>query len=92
MSITELADIPEDLAAEAAQVPGINTRLRFFLRAEISQHKKRQRQHSEQAKEVVRQAHAEAERLRAAGVTPEQARAEFTTLYQEMMDQIAEKA
>ncbi len=89
MSVIELADIPEELAAEAAQVPGINTRLRFFLRAEISQHRKRQRQHGSHAKEIVQRAKEEAEQLRAAGMTPEQAKAEFVQLHREIVDQIA---
>lgn len=92
MSIHQLVDIPDDLAAEAAQVPGIHVRLLSFLRAEIAQNRKRQRQHSEQAREIVRLAHAEAENLKAAGMTPEQARAEFSALHQEVMDQISAKA
>ncbi len=92
MSIHQLVDIPDDLAAEAAQVPGIHVRLLSFLRAEIAQNRRRQRQHSEQAREVVRQAHAEAEKLKAAGVTPDQARAEFLALYKEVVAQIAAKA
>ena len=91
MSIHQLVDIPDDLAAEAAQVPGLHLRLLSFLRAEIAQNRKRQRQHSEQAREIVRQAHAEAEKLKAAGMTPEQARAEFSVLHQEVMEQIAAK-
>jgi len=88
VSIHQLVDIPDDLAAEAAQVPGIHVRLLSFLRAEIAQNRRRQRQ----VREVVRQAHAEAEKLKAAGMTPEQARAEFSALHQEVMEQIAAKA
>lgn len=89
MSITQLADIPDDLAAEAAQVPGIHTRLISFLRAEIAQNRRRQNQHSEQVREIVKQAHAEAEKLKAAGMTPKEARAEFSALHKQVMDQIA---
>ncbi|WP_395742716.1 hypothetical protein [Prosthecobacter sp.] len=89
MSIHQLAEIPDDLAAEAAQVPGIHMRLISFLRAEIAQNRRRQHQHSEQAREVVKKARAEAEKLRAAGMTPEQARAEFSELHQKVVDQIA---
>ena len=92
MSIHQLVDIPDDLAAEAAQVPGIHTRLISFLRAEIAQNRRRQRQHSEHAQDLVRQAHAEAEKLKAAGMTPEQARAEFSALHQEVMNQISAEA
>lgn len=91
MSIHQLVDIPDDLAAEAAQVPGLRVRLLSFLRSEIAQNRRRQRQHSEQAREVVRQVHAEAEQLKAAGVMPDQARAEFSVLYKEVMDQIGAK-
>ncbi len=85
MSITQLADIPDDLAAEAAQVPGIHTRLISFLRAEIAQNRRRQSQHSEQVREIVRQSHAEAEKLKAAGMTPEQAWAEFSAPHKEVI-------
>lgn len=89
MSIHQLADIPDDLAAEATQVPGIQVRLVSFLRAEIAQNRRRQRQHSEQAREMARKGHAEAEKLKAAGVTPDQARAEFSAFHQEVMAQLA---
>lgn len=91
MSIAEIADIPADLAEEAARVPGIGVRLVSFLRAEIAQNQKRLRRHSQEARELVEQAKAEAEKLKAAGMTPEQARADFVIHYKEVMDQITAK-
>jgi hypothetical protein len=91
MSIAEIADIPAELAEEAARVPGIGARLVSFLRAEIAQNQKRLRRHSLEARELVQQAMIEAEKLKAAGITPEQARAEFSMHYKEVMDQITAK-
>ena len=91
MSIADIAEIPSDLATEAAQVPGIGVRLISFLRAEIAQNQKRLRRHSEEARELVREAQAEAEKLKAAGMTPEQARADFLVHYNEIMNQISAK-
>lgn len=91
MNVNQLVEIPDDLAAEAAQVEGIGARLLCFLRAEVSQNRKRQSRHSAEAREIVRRAREEAGKMRAAGVTPEQARAEFATLYTEIIDQISAK-
>ena len=35
MNAFQLAEIPDELAAEAAQVPGLSKRLLNFLRAEV---------------------------------------------------------
>ena len=91
MNATQLADIPDDLAAEAAQVPGLSTRLFSFLRAEVSMHRKRQSRYSAQVREIAQQAKAEAERMKAAGVTPKEACAEFVKMYVELMDKLAAK-
>jgi glutamyl-tRNA reductase len=88
MSIVDLAPIPADIAAEAAQVPGIGVRLISFLRAEIAQNQKRLRQHSQEARELVQEAQAEAEKLKAAGITREVAMENFEKSYAAVLKQL----
>ena len=90
-TLLQLAEIPDDLAAEAAKVPGLPERLIGFLRAEVSQHSREQRPFRVQAKDLVRQAQEDAVGLNSTGVTPEQARAEFFDLYLEVMDEVSKK-
>jgi len=82
MSIAEIADIPADLAEEAARVPGIG------LRAEIAQNQKRLRRHSQEARELVEQAKAEAEKLKAEGITREQVMESFEKNYFDILKQL----
>ena len=88
MSIAEIADIPADLAEEAARVPGIGVRLVSFLRAEIAQNQKRLRRHSQEARELVDQAKAEAEKLKAEGITREQVMESFEKNYFDILKQL----
>ncbi|MBK8038819.1 MAG: hypothetical protein IPK22_17060 [Verrucomicrobiaceae bacterium] len=88
MSIAEIADIPADLAEEAARVPGIGVRLVSFLRAEIAQNQKRLRRHSQEARELVEQAKAEAEKLKAEGITREQVMESFEKNYFDILKQL----
>ncbi len=88
MSIAEIADIPADLAEEAAQVPGIGVRLVSFLRAEIAQNQKRLRRHSQEARELVEQAKAEAEKFKAEGITREQVMESFEKNYFDILKQL----
>ena len=91
MNALQLVEIPDDLAAEAVQVPGLPERLLSFLRAEVLLHQRRQGRYSAQAREIAQRAMAEAEQMKAGGVTPEQAKSEFGKLYAEISDQIAAK-
>jgi hypothetical protein len=87
-NILQLADIPDDLAAEVAKLPDFPARLIGFLRTEVSRHRQDQRPFGAQAKEIVKQAREEADRLAASGMTPDQARTEFTDLYLKVMPRI----
>ncbi|NLT71285.1 MAG: hypothetical protein GXX91_11405 [Verrucomicrobiaceae bacterium] len=89
MSITSIADIPEDLAAEAAQVEGLQERLILWLRAEVTQDKKRKSRHSSQAREIVHQAMDRAEGMKAAGFDREEAMARFQKNYDSIIEQIS---
>jgi hypothetical protein len=85
-NVLQLAEIPDDLAAEAAQVPGFGVRLVSFIRAEVSQHRKRKVQNSSRAKALVEQARAELENSPA--LSPEEkaaAKREFAAMYEKMM-------
>ena len=89
MNAITLIDIPDDLAAEAAEVPGLRERLVCFLRAEVSLHRRRQSRHSAQAREIVQQAKAE---VAAVGPLTEEAKAkarqEFVLFYEELMKKL----
>lgn len=85
MSITSLVDIPEDLAAEAAQVEGLPQRLIFWLRAEITQDKKRKSRHSAQAKEIVSRARERAQKEPMTEEEKEAARSTFVERYEQML-------
>ncbi|MBK8091678.1 MAG: hypothetical protein IPK32_06755 [Verrucomicrobiaceae bacterium] len=88
MSITDITPIPSEIAAEAAQVPGIGMRLISFLRAEIAQNQKRLRRHSLEARELVQEAKAEAEKLKAAGITRVDAMENFEKNYAAVLKQL----
>ena len=84
----QIAEIPDELAAEAAQVPGLPKRLLHFLRAEVAQHQRRQSRYSAEAQQLTHTSAAQAEALVSAGMTPEMARAQFAKLYGEVMNDI----
>ncbi len=60
MAAFVLPELPPDLAAKAAEVPGLDLRLLMFIRQEVSLHEKRQSRYSAQAREILRQAKEEA--------------------------------
>ena len=87
-SVLELTQIPDDLAAEAAQVPGLPQRLLSFIRAEVSQHHRRRVKRSMEVEQLSREIEAEAEEMKNKGVTPEQAKKEFLELYDQMVKEL----
>lgn len=91
MSITSLVDIPEDLAAEAAKVEGLPQRLIFWLRAEVTQDKKRKSRYSAQAQEIVKQAMEQAEKMKAEGFDRAAAMEEFKSLYEDIIETISSR-
>lgn len=86
MSITSLVDIPEDLAAEAAKVEGLPQRLIFWLRAEVTQDKKRKSRYSAQAEEIVRKAKERIQNQPMTEMEKEAARSSFMERYEQMME------
>jgi hypothetical protein len=58
MNASVLPELPPDLAARAAAVPGLSFRLLHFIRQEVALYERRQSRYSPHAKEIVRQATA----------------------------------
>ncbi|MFM2142310.1 MAG: hypothetical protein RLZZ476_854 [Verrucomicrobiota bacterium] len=94
-NVLQLAQIPDDLAAEAAKVPGLPQRLLSFIRAEVAQHQWQKPVKSEKMKKLVadirKDVEEEAQRLQEAGMTPEQAKKEFYEEYLKVMEQIEQR-
>jgi hypothetical protein len=89
MNAAPFTDIPDDLIADAAQVPGLRIRLISFLRAEVTQHRKRQNMHSLQAREIVRQAREEVAKMEPLAEDEKaQAKKEFVVFYERLMNQL----
>jgi hypothetical protein len=89
MTMTSFVDVPDELAARAAAVPGLPDRLLGYLRFEVSQHERLQSPHRSQAKEIVRRALLKAEEMKANGFDRDEAMSRFQDTYREIMQQIA---
>ena len=89
MNAAPFIDLPDDLIADAAQVPGLRMRLMSFLRAEVTQHRKRQSLHSLQAREIVRQAREEVAEMEPLTESEKvKAKKEFVVFYDKLMTQL----
>ena len=88
MTAFALPELPPDLAAKAAEVPGLDVRLLMFIRQEVTLHERRQSRYSVQAREILRQAEEQAAAEKDSGVSVEERRAEFLKLYEKVIDQI----
>jgi len=91
MNASVLPELPPELAAKAAEVPGLADRLLLFIRQEVVLHERRQGRYSAQARELLRQAKDRAAEMKAAGVTREQGREDFLKLYNRIIDQISSR-
>ena len=60
MTAFALPELAPDLAAKAAEVPGLDVRLLMFIRQEVALHERRQSRYSAEAREILRQAKADA--------------------------------
>jgi hypothetical protein len=60
MSAFVIPELPPDLAAKAAEVPGLDVRLLLFIRQEVALHERRQSRYSAEAREILKQAKADA--------------------------------
>ena len=85
MTAFVLPELPPDLAAKAADVPGLSTRLLLFIRQEVALHEKRQSRYSDQAKEIVRQAKVRAAEHPLTAAEKEEARRTFAQRYEHLI-------
>lgn len=92
MKLSSLVDIPDDLAAEAAQVEGLPDRLIFWLRAEVTQDKKRKSRHSAEAREIVKRAMERAKDHPMTEAEKAAARAGFVERYETMIANLNDHA
>jgi len=88
MSAFVIPELPPDLAAKAAEVPGLDVRLLMFIRQEVSLHEKRQSRYSAEAREILRQAKEDAAAEKDSDVPVEERRAEFLKLYESILNRI----
>lgn len=85
MSVTLSIDLPEDLAAQAAQLEGLPQRLASWLRAEVSLDTQKRSPHHAVAKEIVQHAMERAARSPMTETEKEAARATFVDRYETMI-------
>lgn len=88
MSAFALPELPPDLAAKAAEVPGLDVRLLMFIRQEVALYERRQSRYSAEAREILKQAKADAAAEKDSGVPFEERRAEFLKLYESILNRI----
>jgi hypothetical protein len=87
-SVLQLAQIPDELAAEAAKVPGLPQRIIGFIIAEVAKHSDGKVTRSDVVERICREAEEEAEALRKSGFSPQRAREEFHELYLEIQKEL----
>lgn len=86
MSAFALPELPPDLAAKAAEVPGLDVRLLMFIRQEVALHERRQSRYSAEAREILKQAKAEAAAHPMTGEEKAEARRTFAERYASLLN------
>ena len=86
MSIT--IELPPDLDERVRVIPDLDKRIVQFLRTQTDLEEWRNRHYSPEARAAAGRALAEAERLRAAGVTREQAFEQLLGLHEKITKQL----
>ena len=86
MSIT--IELPPDLDERVRVIPDLDKRIVQFLRTQTDLEEWRNRHHSPEARAAAARALAEAERLRAAGMTREQAFEQLLGLHEKITKQL----
>ena len=86
MSIT--IELPPDLDERVRVIPDLDKRVVQFLRTQTDLEEWRNRHYSPEAREVASRAIAEAERLRAAGMTREEAFEQLLGLHEKITKQL----
>ena len=87
MSVT--LDLPPELENAAMSIPDLNERLLLFVRQQVNMEQWRQSRYSARSRGLLEQAAQEAEQqARKAGVTREQAAAEFEAVHSRITSQL----
>ena len=82
MSIT--IELPPDLEKDVRDIPNVEESVVSFLRDQAEYHKWRKARYSDEARRIVSDGLAEAERLKAAGVPREEMFRRFFAVYDEI--------
>ena len=83
MSIT--VELPPDLDQQVRDIPDVEARVLTFLRNQVEYERWRKERYSDEARQIVSDGLAEADRLKAAGVPREEMFRRFFAAYDEMM-------
>ena len=89
MSIT--IELPPDLDQDVKQIPDVQERVIAFLRDQADYEKWRKARYSDEARQILEESKADAERMRAEGVPREEVFRQFFEAYDRITRQIAER-
>ena len=89
MSIT--IELPPDVEQRLAALPDLGQRVADFLRGQLEYEEWRKARYSDEARAIVREGLADAERDKAAGMTREEGFRRFFEVYDRITAQIAAK-
>ena len=89
MSIT--IELPPDLDQDVKQIPDVQDRVIEFLRDQADYEKWRRARYSDEARQILEESKADAERMRAEGVPREEVFRQFFEAYDRITRQIAER-
>lgn len=78
--------IPEDLAAQANQIPGLSDRLARFIKLEIVQHEQRLKRFHPETLDLVARARQNAETQRASGYNLDEIKRSFDRHLQDLTE------
>ena len=89
MSIT--IELPPELDQDVKQIPDVQERVIEFLRDQADYEKWRRARYSDEARQILEESKADAERMRAEGVPREEVFRQFFEAYDRITRQIAER-
>lgn len=78
--------IPDDLAAQASRIPGLNERIERFIQLEIVQYEQRMKRFRPETMELVERARMNAEYQRASGCNLDEVKLSFERHLDELTD------
>ena len=89
MSIT--IELPPDLEKDVREIPNVEASVVSFLRDQAEYHKWRKARYSDEARRIVSEGLADAERDKAAGMTREEGFRRFFEVYDRITAHLAKK-